>query len=330
MKILFHNPPLGSGHEQIGYVFVLLLKKLGHSIDFWNTSNACLQEDVISKTIDDYDFVVLNLGDQDKKAFDRILKVEKKHIYVIQHTLEHIAHFVKTISLNYPNHAKFAFGTQNIGIVFPVTYPYFYNQKIKAYKQKKYRFVYLGRWNDHKFDQKVWKFMLENKIYLDMAYINCLENNNYNKIVKKVKFNQSADKVFGLLANSEYLLLPSKSECIGLVIGEALVAGCIPIIHEAKDRPQEQFYNAIKCHSMNEFNQKILELKDKRVDPKYRQKVMDFSQRMWSIDKTIEELRMIFGSTGKKGKINVMYNDHNDMTNILPYKNACIITGETL
>ena len=62
MKILYYSPNCGSGIEQIGFIYLLLLKSLGYNIDLINTQCCKLQKTIIKDIIfsNNYDYIILN------------------------------------------------------------------------------------------------------------------------------------------------------------------------------------------------------------------------------------------------------------------------------
>ncbi|MFA5052933.1 MAG: hypothetical protein WC565_02670 [Parcubacteria group bacterium] len=335
MRILYHNPTCGSGIEQIGYIFLLLLKKLGHEIDLWNTQCANQQENFISKTVGNYDMVFLNAAH--KLSFDRIIKSPADNIFNISHDGTELPVFCKQLSLNYLHQYQFLPEQNARKVIFPLTYPYAYDKR-EYERDRPYKFVYAGRWCEAKFHPSVKKFMEENKIKMDFVFVNIIDDGYSPDTIAKTGFKDAnVGDIAGYLRKTEYLLVPSTTECITLVAGEALVNGCIPIVLETEQEEHKQFINCITAYSPEEFNNVIATLAESDTDPEglNRKKVFDFSNQMWSIDKTLDELRTIFG-TGNNGKINVIFDDnaiaHDEkgLEKTLPYINATIITGETI
>ena len=52
----------GYGVEQIGFVYLLLLKSLGHTIDYTNTQDTITQQTALKELIhsDKYDYIIFN------------------------------------------------------------------------------------------------------------------------------------------------------------------------------------------------------------------------------------------------------------------------------
>ncbi|MFA4999622.1 MAG: hypothetical protein WC519_02775 [Parcubacteria group bacterium] len=329
MKILFHNPTCGSGIEQVGYIFLLLLKKLGHEIDLWNTQCANQQENFLSKTVSQYDAILLNAAH--KLSFDRMIKTPADNVFNISHDGTELPAFCKQLSLNYIHQYQFIQNQNGRNVVFPITYPYAYEKK-EYEGNRPYKFVYAGRWCTAKFHPAVKKFMEENDIKMDFVFVNVLDDDYSPDTIAKVGYKDANIGHIGkYLRQTKYLLVPSTTECITLVAGEALVNGCIPIVLETKQEEHKQFFNCIAAYSPEEFNNVLSCLAESDSDPEgmNREKIFRFSNRMWSIEKSLEELRIIFG-TGDSGKINMIFNEHDNLGKILPYVNATIITGETI
>lgn len=330
MRILFHNPTCGGGIEQAGYIFLLLLKKLGHKIDLWNTQCARLQEKVISKKVNQYEAVVLN--SPHSLSVQRMIKEPLENLYAIVHALEPgIPPFCKILSLNYLYHYSFLWHFQYPNIIFPLTYPYWFQKSpFKPFQKRSYFFIFVGRWIKEKFAPQVKDFFLKNKIYLDVAYLYSRDKNYDTEIIKKIKENQTTDKIYSLLKKSYYLLLPSTTECISFVVGEALVNGCFPIVFETKEQVHLQFFVGYRCYSMEEFVNLCQNLFQKKQKPPewFYEEFVPFAQKFWSIEKTLSELATVFGQEKKGGSIRVMYNDRGSLRNCLQFKNALIITGE--
>jgi hypothetical protein len=326
MRIMYHNPTCGSGIEQIGYVFLFLLKKLGHEIDLWNTQCAAIQGNVMSKVIDDYDVVIFN--DATRISFGRVIKKERNDIWSISHNGEPLPFGCKQLSLNYPHQYQYLFRNDNANIMLPLTYPYAFGDD-EFNVDRPHKFVFSGRWLKEKFHPHVRREMEENGIKLDMAFLtHVAPDYDIGDFAEEQIGNAKIDDMYSYLRSTKYLLLPSISECISLVVGEALANGCIPVIMDSKAGEHGQFLNCITAHSATEFAEVVKELDTMYGDPECidRKKIFDFSKKMWSIEKSMEELRTIFGE-GDGGKINVMRNDVMDMAVHLPYINASIITG---
>ncbi len=62
MNILYWAPNCGSGIEQIGFVYLLLLKSLGHEIDYTNTQSMNIHENELKNLIhsNNYDYIIFN------------------------------------------------------------------------------------------------------------------------------------------------------------------------------------------------------------------------------------------------------------------------------
>ena len=335
MKILFQNPTYGSGIEQVGYVFLLLLKKLGHELDLWNTQCANEQELKISGIIGDYDVVVLNAAQ--KESFDRMIKQPADNIFNISHDGTALPPFCKQLSLNYLHQYKFL-GVQNggsgEGVLFPVTYPYAH-KKTEFSEDRPYKFGSVGRWCKEKFHPDVKKFMEENGIKLDYVITNRVDEGYSPDSIAKVGFRDAnVGQIEEYFRKTKYLLVPSTTECITLVAGEALANGCIPVTLESSGKEHEQFVNCITADSVQKFNEIVAGLDANGLDAKgiNRRRAFEFTNKMWSIEKSLEELGTIFGA-GKKGIVRVFSDDNAingpGFRKTLPYINATIITGET-
>lgn len=337
MKILFHNPTCGSGIEQVGYVFLLLLKKLGHEIDFWNTQCAHTQEDIMSQTVGQYDVVILNSASM--FSISRIIKAPADNVFNITHDGSPLPSFCKQLSLNYLNQYKFLYeqkGESGRGVVFPITYPYAHDKNAEFNEGRPYKFIFVGRWCESKFHPEVKKFMEENGIRMDYVFVNHIDDGYSPETVAKVGIkNANIGQIEEYFKKTKYLLVPSTTECITLVAGEALANGCIPLTLESYRDEHEQFVNCLPARSVNEFNSILAELAKRDSDPGAvnRKKAFEFTNRMWSIEKSIEELGTIFGA-GRKGTVKVLADDNAvngpGFRNVLPYINATIVTGETV
>jgi hypothetical protein len=86
-----------------------------------------------------------------------------------------------------------------------------------------------------------------------------LVSNNYEgNIPSTIQFNNlNVDEIYDLLLDTQYLLLPSTTECLSLVVGEAQVCGCIPIVLETEMLEHDQFSLSHKCFDIASFNQAI-------------------------------------------------------------------------
>jgi glycosyltransferase involved in cell wall biosynthesis len=329
MKILYHNPTCGSGIEQVGYIFLFILKKLGHEIDLYNTQCANVQENIISKVIDNYDAIVLNSAYEIN--FNRMIQKEKNNVFDISHDGSPLPSFCKQLSLNYIHQYQFFYKNQVANITIPITYPYAFNKNIFN-SERPNKFVFVGRWIKEKFHPEVKEAMIKNGIKIDKVFTNH-QNKEYipEKVSKEVVINANIKEISDYLSKTKYLLLPSTTECISIVVGEALVNGCLPVVLETPFKEHAQFFNCVIAKSPQEFSEIVKVLNKKDEDPAgvNRENIFNFSNKMWSLDKSVEEFRTIFG-TGPKGSITVKQNDHKNISAILPYINATIITGETL
>lgn len=337
MKILFHNPSCGSGIEQVGYIFLLLLKKLGHEIDFWNTQCAHQQETVISGMVNQYDAVVLNSAYN--ISFDRLIKKPADNIFNISHDGSPLPEFCKQLSLNYINQYQYLYRpyeSNGRSVIFPITYPYAFEPS-NFNSVRPYKFIYVGRWCEAKFNPGVKKFMEENGLKIDVAIVSDLDNGYSPETIANLGIkNANIGHITEYYRKAKFLLVPSTTECITIVAGEALANGCIPITLETPEEVHKQFFNCITPHSINEFNETVMKLSQSDSDPIEikREEAFKFTNRMWNIEKTLEELRVIFG-TGDNGKINLMSDDYEitgagGYAKTTPYINATIITGETI
>lgn len=329
MKIIYYNPTCGSGIEQIGYVYMLLLKKLGHEIELWNTQGIDIREK-LNKRLEKKDYDAILLNSVNKKEVADIFRKPKGNVFAITHTSEPLPEFIVRLSLNYLYQYRYFYKKNSSNLMLPITYPYNYKD-IKFKKERKYDFVFVGRWTKSKFDPKVKNFLKKSNIKIDKAYISKKEQSV--ELIKDYEIKASLDKVYKLLSNSKYLLLPSTTECISLVAGEALVNGCIPVVYETNEKIHEQFFNCITCHSMNDFNEKIMELKNKKIDNQKRKRIFNFSNRMWSKEKSLKELKLIFRE-GKRGKIIKAHDDYkhekekpSSYRKGLPFKNAKLLVN---
>jgi hypothetical protein len=192
--------------------------------------------------------------------------------------------------------------------------------------------MFVGRWFKQKFDPKVKEMMESRGIKIDAAFINYKDPDyDHRNLIKEVRENRDLREVEEYMRNTEYLLLPSTTECISLVAGEALVNGCIPVVLDVQKDEHKQFFNCITSYSPEDFGEVVATLGERAGDLESidRNRIFSFANKMWSIDKTLEELRVIFGK-GSKGSINVLYNERPYMPGVMPYVNATLITGEQI
>jgi len=219
-------------------------------------------------------------------------------------------------------------------VVFPITYPYAH-KKSEFNRERPYKFGSVGRWCKSKFHPDVKKFMEEQGIILDYVITNHVDEGYSPATIAKIGIkNANVGQIEEYFRKTKYLLVPSTTECITLVAGEALANGCIPLTLESYSDEHEQFVNCLSARSVDEFNKVLASLNASDADPKgvNREKAFEFTNRMWSIEKSIEERGTIFGA-GKNGTVKV-FSDDNAITGegfrkSLPYINATIITGES-
>lgn len=334
MKILFYNPTCGFGIEQIGYVYTLMLKRLGHDVELWNTQGRDIRKEKIKPRIATGGFDAIILNSARKKEVLEMITEPTKNVYAITHTSEPLPDFVFRLSLNYLSQYRILSKNNRASKMMPITYPYSFRD-IEFNKRRENDFVFIGRWNKYKFHPKVKDFMIEKEIKIKKAYLSEIEEGyKFNNLIEKYKTNKSITEVYKLLKKSKFLLLPSTTESISLVAGEALVNGCIPIVYEDERKIHEQFINCISASSANNFNKKISELKNKGVSNQLRKRVFNFSNKNWSLSKSLSELELIFGKE-KEGNINLAFEEYSDKKrdsykDCLPYDNATKITKTSL
>jgi glycosyltransferase involved in cell wall biosynthesis len=220
-------------------------------------------------------------------------------------------------------------------VVFPITYPYAHNGRAEFNGDRPYKFIFVGRWCKSKFHPDVKKFMEESGIKMDYVFVNHIDGDYSPETVAKTGIKDAnVGQIEEYFRKTKYLLVPSTTECITLVAGEALANGCIPVTLESYSDEHEQFVNCLTAQSVSEFNSILAELEKSGSDPKGidRKRAFEFTNRMWSIEKSIEELGTIFGA-GKNGTVKVLADDNGingpGFRKTLPYINATIITGET-
>jgi len=325
MKILYYSPNCGSGIEQIGFIYLLLLKSLGYNIDLINTQCCKLQKTIIKDLIfsNNYDYIILN--EMHNLFFERIeyRKCNQK-IFNICHSNVDIPNNIIALSLNYSYHLRIA---KNYPIIIPLAYPFYYkNLNIKEFLERKYTLSYLGRYCSAKFDDKVKKFLDSNNIFLDYTITSTdnelLTNKNYK--------NLNTNEIYDLLLDTKYLLLPSNTECISLVVGEAQTCGCIPIVLETEFLEHEQFKLSYKCFNTDSFNETINKIINGEKIVNVNSSLIKNLSQEWHIERVKKQLETIFPKQDGKGSITLLGNNLIDKIDERCLHNAEIITNETL
>lgn len=302
MKILFWNPDCGSGIEQIGYVYALMLKNLGHDIDLQITQCTKQQEE-ISKIIDQYDCIILN--EPHEHLYKRMNLLNKNNIYTITHgSIENIPLNINVLSLNYFYHTNI---TPNyINMVLPLTYPFAF-KRYNYNKNRIYKTSFIGRFNEYKFTKEFISLLQKNKMKIDAA---CIGKNDYSDvniddIIEKSFYDANINKVYEILQNSKYAVIPSITECLCLVVGEALVNGCIPVILNKYDN--KTIFNQFIYGFRPESEQIMIDilLKNKDFDMTY---ITEWANEKFSIHRCYKELECLFGKTLNEGKLDIILN----------------------
>lgn len=331
MRILFYGPNCGSGIEQIGFVYLLLLKSLGHEIDYINTQDNSYQCNELSKLIhsDRYDKVILN---EPYGPFWNKIKIHDiafGKIYAICHSSSQVPHNVIALSLNYNYHMRV---DKTYSVIYPLIYPFSYKPlKIKPISERKYNLAYIGRWNSAKFHPKVRDYFNSTDSTIDYACISSIEKDYNTCPIKEQYTNLPIDKVYDLLLETRYLLLPSTTECLSLVVGEAQACGCTSIVLETEDKEHDQFSLVNMNYTIAEFISQInsiLEYPDIQVKVNNIKSYKEL-ESIWHIARVKQYLIHLFGrSTGSIGVINLL--TPNESMDQLALNNAQIITSSIL
>ncbi|NCC70282.1 hypothetical protein EOM09_01735 [bacterium] len=325
MKILYWGPNCDSGIEQIGFIYLLLLKLLGHEIDYSNAQSVNIHEIELKKLINssNYDFIIFNEAWNDIFKRTDFKNYPKNKVYNICHANLNVPKNVICLSLNYNYHMRIA---NNYPIVYPLSYPFYFKNLIKKdFKDKKYKIGYIGRLEEGKFNNKVKDFLIKNNMKLDYCIANKISN-NYEIPYKEIFNNLNTNEIYEILLDTKYLLLPSTTECISLVAGEAEACGCIPIVLENSYLVHEQFKSSIKCFNIEEFNNTILKI--------YNNEFINSNtincEQQWHINRVKKQLELLFGKEKTIGKINLLDNGLMEEIHEKTLINAEIITGTTL
>ncbi len=327
MRILYYGPNCGSGVEQIGFVYLLLLKSLGHTIDYINTQCMNQQKTTIKELIHfgNYDYIIFN--EASSLIFERTeYKVYPKNkVFNICHSHTSIPTNVIALSLNYSYHMKIS---EYYPVTIPLSYPFLYKPLNKVpFEKRKYKTAFVGRYCESKFHKDVESFLIKNGIKMDYVVASGSLPDNIPAI--QVFNNLNIEEIYSLLLNTQYLLLPSVTECLSLVVGEAQVCGCIPVVLETAYLEHEQFPLSKKCFTIDEFNNYILKIYNgnNRVDYNVPDKVLE---QPWHIQRVKNQLLFLFGKENGVGKINLLNNNLVDSINELTLNNAEIITNINL
>lgn len=327
MNILYWAPNCGSGVEQIGFVYLLLLKSLGHTIDFTNTQSMNIHKKELKNLIhsNNYDYIIFNEATDTMFNRTNYKNYLKNKVFNICHSSIKVPNNVIALSLNYLLHNKIS---NSYPITIPLSYPFLYKKlNKKDFENRKYGMAFIGRYHFTKFHKDVENFLNKNNIRMDYSVVS---NNYENEIPSVMQFNNlNINEIYNLLLDTQYLLLPSTTECLSLVVGEAQVCGCIPIVLETKDLEHEQFELSYKCFSTKDFNDTILKIINNEqiiyeniLDSKFEQP--------WHIKRVLKQLEFIYGKENKEGKINLLENGLIENINELTLKNAEIITNQKL
>ena len=328
MNILYWAPNCGSGIEQIGFVYLFLLKSLGHTIDFTNTQSMNIHKKELKDLVhsNKYDYVIFN--EATENIFERTdyKNYPKDKVFNICHSSISVPTNVTALSLNYSYHMRTA---QSFPITYPLAYPFLYKKlSKKSFYERKYKMAFIGRYHFTKFHKDVEAFLIENSITMDYSVVS---NNYEGNIPSTIQFNNlNVDEIYDLLLDTQYLLLPSTTECLSLVVGEAQVCGCIPIVLETEMLEHDQFSLSHKCFDIASFNQAIQTVYKGKLLVDVDSSSIRHSQP-WHIERVRKQLSLLFGAEQKPGYISLLSsNGLLDSMNELVLKNAEIITKTKL
>ena len=325
MKILYIMGDCGSGVEQIGYVYALLLKKLGHTVPLAITQYMQDFED-LNRILTNYDCVVFNEPNENCiKIMKDSLKTIKNFQIVHSKIAKETPLNTVCLSLNYYLLNKI---NEKNNIIFPITYPFAFKKDASFNSRILYNTIFVGRYNRDKFSPILRDLMKKGNFKIDFGIISKKqddEDSDINNVITEMRNNLTIDLIYEQLKYSKYLILPSTTECLSLVVGEAMVNGCIPVVLESKFVEHEQFgkYSNLffNTHDMYDF---ILDTIDCDVS-QHRKEMFNWANEKYSINKCLYELKQFFG-TGKDGNILNLYNK--EYSHKIPYKNAAIITDD--
>lgn len=311
MKILFWNPNCGSGIEQIGYVYALMLKKLGHEVDLFVTQCINKQQE-LSKIAPNYDCVILN--EPHSKIFDRFKTNNLKNVFAISHSsIENIPLNIVILSLNYLYHIDTYKNFLNV--VFPLTYPFAFTKKYDK-PIKTIDTCFIGRFNPYKFTKKFIKLLKSNNIMIDQMCLNFVDYPNIDpsEISRNINYKANIINVYSVLNAARQVVIPSTTECLCLIIGEALVNGCQPIVLNMYENKKtfDQFNYPILCDSEKEMMPFI---KEKVTLP---DEAYEWANEKFSINRCYAELKCLFGKDNNK-KLNI-YTDKKNYENDVEYQ----------
>jgi len=319
----------GSGVEQIGYVYALLLKKLGHSVALAVTQ--CQEQfKILNLMLNGYDCVVFNEPNENcMKIMKDNLQTVKNYQIVHSNIAKETPLNTVCLSLNYPLLNKISFKNN---VVFPITYPFAF-EKNKEFKDRiVYNTVYVGRYNNDKFSPILRDLLKASNVKIDFGIISKIyneENSDIDNIITEMRNNLTIDLIYDQLKYSKFLVLPSTTECLSLVVGEAMVNGCIPLVLESECVEHEQFSKFAKLFfNVNDMFDHMIKYSDNDVN-NYRKEMFDWSNERFCINRCLYELKQLFGLGDHPDLISNNLLNY-DYYNKIPYKNAVIITGEEI
>jgi len=316
MKILYIMGDCSSGVEQIGYVYLLLLKKLGHTIDLVVSQdmNALAKFQTAFKN---YNAVVFNEPNPNHLALFNIPPSTQTYYIVHSDTPINASLSAVSLCINYPYHAKI---TRATNLAYPIPYPFAFKAIERGHTDRQYKRGFIGRYIPPKFNPKVAEAIKHDP--LDYCFTT-IEYSGLEIPAKSITRDASTLEVYEQLLETKFLILPSTTECFSLVVGEALVNGCIPIVLESEYLEHEQFRHCIMTRTVEEFidayfNSEFSQTKSNEA--------LEWSNEMFSMPRCLYALEQFFGHNGTEGQIRqanlFMYSDRK------PYKNAVMITSE--
>lgn len=210
MRILYILGDNGSGVEQVGWTFLGMLYKIGCKVDLVYTQGI----DVINQYMEkskDYDYVIGNDFPEKKMKYLALPKnfVNFRHSYETYNDTD--------IFL-----CKSLIDTNDRLFYYP-----FKQLELNVNKPLLNNFV--GRLIPSKFPDGIMTSYFDD-VCIDVACINGKKSEFVNKpFLQEVLFNSPSPLIYTLMKSTSYNINPTVSECFGLVFGESICNGCIPL-----------------------------------------------------------------------------------------------------
>jgi len=312
-KILFLNGDCGSGIEQIGYVYAGMLTLLGHHVDMYLTQDVATQKSLAGRA-KDYDIRIVN--EPHDGVIPRIDPTGEYRWCAIVHSHANIPRHWIAYHMNYAHSVSSA---PIVSGMFPIIYPFVMSDdQLTPTEKRPLKYLFVGRFNDRKFLPWVRDTLKKRNFQFDVGSIHGGIDSVPQEdrcLFKELKENLPIQHVYELYRQAQYLIMPSDTECLSLIVGEALANGCTPLVYD-----QGTVYNQYQIPKSCIFSDEaslIAALELGRVPDE----TFAWFHEFYSFPRTMKHLESCFGCTQSRHTTYQIFG-HNDPLNKLEYKNS--------